>query len=134
MSLAMKRTATLSTCALALTLIMSGVALAHDNDDYYYRQGSPQEARNYGYQRGYSDGTNRGRHEGRERDPNDYHAPDWNQATRGYKGWMGPVSWYRSGYQEGYENGFRDGYRREAQNDGYRRGRGEGWQSDGWRG
>ncbi len=126
---AMKRTLTLTFCALALTLVMSGVALAHDgDDDDYYRQGNPAQARSYGYQNGYRDGARRGRHEGRERDPNDYQTPDWRQATRGYKNWMGPVSWYQRGYQEGYQHGFQDAYNNTAWNDG----RGEDWHGGGW--
>src|SRR5215467_2260125 len=76
MNLATKRMATLASCALALTLIMSGIALARDEDDYY-RRGNPDQARNYGYQNGYNDGAKHGRHEGREHDPNDYRTPDW---------------------------------------------------------
>ena len=130
MSIAAKRTLKVASCAVVLTLIMSGVALAHDDDDDYYRQGNPQQARSYGYQNGYSEGAKHGRHEGREHDPNDYQTPDWRQATHGYKNWMGPVSWYQRGYQEGYQNGFRDAYRNTAWNDGYR----ENYRGDGWRG
>src|SRR5215470_14927067 len=135
MSIAAKRTLKVASCAVVLTLIMSGVALAHDDDDDYYRQGNPQQARSYGYQNGYSEGAKHGRHEGREHDPNDYHPPDWDRATRGYKGWMGPVDWYRRGYQEGFERGFRDAYNNAEWNGsrgGY--GYGEGWRNDGWRG
>jgi hypothetical protein len=101
--------------ALAVTLVTSGLALAQrdhdrDDDDGYYRQGNTAQARQYGYQNGYRDGVQKGRHEGRERDPYDYRTPDWRQAARGYKGWMGPVNWYERGYQEGYSNGFRSGY------------------------
>ena len=120
MNFAMKRTITLTSCAVALTLIMSGVALARDDDDDYYRRGNAEQARNYGYQNGYNDGAKHGRHEGREHDANDYHPPDWERATHGYKSWMGPVDSYRRGYQEGFENGFRDAYRNTAQSDGYR--------------
>ncbi len=101
--------------ALALMLVMSGVALAHDDDDYY-RRGNPAQAQQYGYQNGYDDGLRRGQHEGRENDPYDYQTPDWRQATRGYQEWMGPVNWYQRGYQEGYSRGFRAGYREVAQN------------------
>lgn len=124
----MKRTLAITSCTLALTLAMSGIALAHDrDDDDYYRQGYPGQARNYGYQNGYRDGANRGRHEGRERDPNDYQTPGWRQATRGYRDWMGPVGWYRRGYQEGYQNGFRDAYSNTVWN-----GRGNEWHGGGW--
>lgn len=115
----MTRTIRMASYALAVTLVLSGIALARDgDDDDYYRQGNPQ-ARQYGYQNGYRDGAKHGRQEGRERDPNDYQTPDWRQATRGYKDWMGPLNWYQRGYQEGYSNGFRDAYRSAA-------GRGDG--------
>jgi hypothetical protein len=133
MNPAMKQTLKLVSCVLALTLILSGIALArdHDDDDDYYRGGNSAQARSYGYQNGYRDGASRGRHEGREHDPNDYQTPDWRQATRGYRNWMGPVGWYQRGYQDGYQNGFRDAYRDTAGwNDDWRRGGGQygGWQ------
>lgn len=136
MNLAMKRTVIVASCALVLTLVMGGVALARDDDDDYYRRGNPDQARNYGYQNGYSDGAKHGRHEGREHDPNDYQTPDWRQARHGYKNWMGPVNWYERGYQEGYQNGFRDGYNSAAWNDRsrdeYRGGPRENWRGGGW--
>ena len=129
MSPAIKRISIMASCALAFTLVMSGMALAHDgDDDDHYRQGYPAQARNYGYQNGYRDGAKHGRHEGRERDPNDYQTPDWRQATRGYRDWMGPVDWYRRGYQDGYQNGFRDAYSRTVGDDG----RGNQWYGGGW--
>ncbi len=129
MSSATKQILVMASCALALSLVLSGVARAHDgDDDDQYRQGNPGQARNYGYQNGYRDGASHGRHEGRERDPNDYRTPDWRQATRGYRDWMGPVGWYRRGYQEGYQNGFRDAYNSTAWND---RG-GDPWYGGGW--
>jgi hypothetical protein len=134
MSFTTKRTIRMASYALACTLIMSGFALARDDDDDYYRQGNPAQARHYGYENGYRDGARHGRHEGREHDPNEYQTPDWNQATRGYKNWMGPVSWYQHGYQEGYSNGFRDAYRSAA---GWRDGHGyrdEGWSYGAWGG
>ena len=108
----MWRTMRLAAFALAMTLLLSGFALAYDDDDYYYRgSGSPSQARQYGYQNGYRDGVNRGREEGREHDRYDGRDVDWRRSTRGYKSWMGPIDLYRSGYQDGYHNGFREGYR-----------------------
>lgn len=112
----MWRTMRMAAYTLAVTLVMSGFALAqrdHDRDDddgYYHRQGTTAQARQYGYQNGYRDGVQKGRHEGRERDPHDYQTPEWRHATRGYERWMGPVNLYQRGYQEGYSNGFRSGY------------------------
>lgn len=125
-----KRTIRMAAYALALTLVMSGVALAHDDDDYY-RRGNTDQARQYGYQNGYDDGLRRGQHEGRENDPFDYQTPEWRQATRGYQEWMGPMNWYQRGYQEGYSTGFRAGYQEVAQNwyDGDDRGQHYGWRA-----
>jgi len=127
------RTARMASYALAVTLVLGGVALARDDDDYY-RQGNSGQARQYGYQNGYRDGARHGREEGREHDPNDYQTPDRRQATRGYKNWMGPINWYQRGYQEGYGNGFRSRYRNTGgwrDGDGDRDGRRS---NDNWRG
>jgi hypothetical protein len=132
----LKSTMKMAAVALALTFVMSGAALARDDDDDYYRGGYPAQARQYGYQNGYRDGVNQGRHEGRENDPYDFHTPDWRQATRGYQNWMGPVNWYQRGYQEGYTNGFQAGFQsisnRWRDNDGDRddwRNRDRDWRS-----
>jgi hypothetical protein len=121
-------------CALAATLALSGFALAqrdrdYDDDDHYGR-GDRGQAQQYGYQNGYNDGVGKGRHEGRERDPNDYQTPDWRQATRGYQRRMGSVEVYQRAYREGYSNGFRAGYEEVAERG---RDRSYGWQGDGWR-
>ena len=106
-----KRTVRMASYALAVTLVLGGVALARDDD--YYRQGNPAQARQYGYQNGYNDGARYGR-EGHRHDLSDYQTSDWRRATHGYKNWMGPVNWYERGYQEGYSNGFRNAYRNTA--------------------
>lgn len=125
------RTMRMAPYAMAVALMLGGVALARDDDDYY-RQGYPSQARQYGYQNGYNDGARHGRHEGREHDPNDYQTPDWRHSTRGYKNWMGPVNWYQRGYQEGYREGFREAYRNAA---GWRDGDRDGRRPyDEWRG
>jgi hypothetical protein len=125
-----KPTLRIAACAVALTLAMSGTALAHDDDDGYRRAG-PYQAQQYGYQNGYNDGMRQGQHEGRENDPYDYRTPDWRQATRGYQEWMGPVNWYQRGYQNGYANGFQAGFQqvsnRWRDNDGDRD---EHWRDD----
>src|SRR5258708_16694988 len=114
----MWRTVKMSAYALAATLALSGFALAqrdrdYDNDgdrDVYYRNGNFDQARQSGYQRGYNDGVGKGRHEGREHDPNDYQTPDWRKASRGYQDWMGPVEVYQPAYRHDYANGFPSGY------------------------
>jgi len=136
----MWRTMRAAAFALTATLALSGFALAQydrdgdrDDDGYYRRDGG--QARQYGYQSGYNDGIGKGRHEGRENDPNDYQTPDYRRATRGYQRWMGPVEFYQRAYQEGYSNGFRAGYQETANRgrdrDDYRD---NGWQNTGWRG
>ncbi len=133
----MWRTMRTAACAVAVTLVMSGVSLAqYDRDDYdgYDRQGNTDQARQYGYQNGYNAGVSKGRHEGRERDPNDYQTPDWRQASRGYQRWMGPVGWYQRGYQEGYSSGFRSGYQSIVGRRGYWNGGYDGWRLGGSRG
>ena len=73
------QTVKMAACAVAVTVALSGMALAQygrDDDDGYYRQGNSARARQYGYQQGYNDGVSKGRHEGREHDPYDYQTPD----------------------------------------------------------
>jgi hypothetical protein len=103
----------MASLAVSLVLALGTFALAQDRDDDYYRGGNVAQTRQYGYDSGFRDGEKRGRHEGRENDPYDYHTPDWRQATRGYKGWMGPMNAFQNGYQQGYADGFRSGFNSE---------------------
>ncbi len=130
MNSAMKRTIRMGAYALAFTLMIAGIALARDDDDGYYRQGNPAQARTYGYQNGFRDSVRHGREEGREHDPGDYQTPDWRQATSGYQDWMGPLDQYQRGYRDGYRNGFREGYRNVGWNDGDRDDRRHDWRRD----
>jgi hypothetical protein len=134
----MWRTIRMTACTLSAALALSGLALAQydygrgsdrDNDDYRRDSG---QADQYGYQNGYNDGVGKGRHEGREHDPNDYQTPDWRKASHGYQRWMGSQGAYQHAYREGYSNGFRAGYE-ETAGGRYDRSRGNGWQHDGWR-
>lgn len=109
----MMRQMRMAAFAVALTVVLSGFALAQrdaDDDGYYNPRGYGQAQQN-GYQNGYHDGYSKGQHEGRERDPNDYQTPDWRQATRGYQSWMGPVQVFQNAYRDGYRTGFQAGYR-----------------------
>ncbi len=115
----MRRLMGMASLAVSLLLALGTFALAQDWDDYYYR-GNTAQTRQYGYESGFRDGEKRGRHEGRENDPYDYHTPDWRQATRGYKGWMGPMNVFQNGYQQGYADGFRSGF--ESERPGWRDG------------
>jgi len=115
----------LAASLVAVTLIVSGLALADDDD--YYRRGNPQQAHQYGYQNGYQDGLRRGQHEARENDPNDFQSSDWRHANRGYQEWMGPFPAFQDGYRDGYRQGFQAAFEqrfgrndRDGDGDGYR--------------
>lgn len=113
----------LAASLIAVTLIVSGLALADDDD--YYRRGNPQQAHQYGYQNGYRDGLRRGQHEARENDPNDFQSRDWRNASRGYQEWMGPFPAFQDGYRDGYREGFQAAFeqrwgRGDHDGDGYR--------------
>src|SRR5919108_838121 len=107
---------------IALTLGLGGIARAQWDDDDYYRHGNGAEAQQYGYQNGYRDGVKQGRHEGRENDPEDFHVPNDDRASRGYRDWMGPIWVYQNAYREGYRAGFRAGYNNESRTWDYRDG------------
>jgi hypothetical protein len=119
----MRRQVRMAALAISAVLVLGTIALAQDADDYY-RRGNAAQARQYGYDNGFRDGEKRGRHEGHENDPYDYHTPDWRQATHGYKGWMGPVTLFQNAYQQGYAEGFRSGFEAERprgrSDEGYR--------------
>jgi len=96
------------------------------HDDYYDRVGA-QQAHAYGFQNGYSDGYRKGQHEGRENDPGDIDVRALDQATHGYRSWMGSIESFQDGYRDGYRSGFRKGYettnhrwRNRDYHDGYR--------------
>jgi hypothetical protein len=123
--------------AVASVLALGTFALAQDWDDYDHGRGNAAQTRQYGYDSGFRDGEKRGRHEGRENDPYDYHTPDWRQATRGYKNWMGPVNAFQNGYQQGYADGFRSGFNSERPGwggDGGDRYRGDDYHGNGYYG
>ena len=81
----------------------------HYHDDYYDRGGA-QQAHASGFQNGYNDGYRKGQHEGRENDPGDINVRALEQATHGYRSWMGPIESFQDGYRDGYHRGFRVGY------------------------
>jgi flagellar biosynthesis/type III secretory pathway protein FliH len=80
----------------------------YDYDEYGY--GGGQQAHQYGYQSGYRDGYHKGQHEGRENDPGDINIRAFEEATHGYRRWMGPLDYFQDGYRDGYRRGFRMGY------------------------
>jgi flagellar biosynthesis/type III secretory pathway protein FliH len=96
---------------LAMGVGLTGSAFAqYGYYDEFYDRGSARQAHRYGYQNGYHDGYRKGRHEGREHDPGDIDVRALNEATQGYRRWMGPVEPFRDGYRSGYRRGFRAGY------------------------
>ena len=105
---------------LATAMAFSGCASARYryHDDYYYGGGNAQQAHAYGVQSGYNDGYRKGQHEGRENDPGDINVRALEQATHGYRSWMGPMDSFQDGYRDGYRRGFREGY--EATNRSWR--------------
>jgi hypothetical protein len=100
----MRQRMTMAACVVAVTLIVSGLALADDDD--YYRRGNPSQAHQYGFQNGYRDGLRHGQHEARENDPGDFQSRDWREARRGYQSWMGPFAVFQDGYRDGYRQGY----------------------------
>ena len=104
--------------AFAAAVVFSGSASAQyrysfsagyeDYDDY--DQGGAEQAHRYGFQNGYRDGYHKGEHEGRENDPGDINVNALQNATHGYRSWMGPIEYFRDGYRDGYRRGFRMGY------------------------
>ncbi len=117
----------LAASVVAVTLMVSGLALADDDD--YNRRGNAAQAHQYGFQNGYQDGVRRGQHEARENDPGDFQSRDWRNASRGYQNWMGPFGrfqdGYRDGYRQGYQSAFNDRWGRRG--DGDRDDYGGGW-------
>lgn len=124
----MRRPLNMTALAVSLVLTFATFALAQDRDDY---RGNIAQTRQYGYDNGFRDGQHEGQHEGRENDPFDYRAPDWHQASHGYKSWMGPVNAFQDGYQQGYREGFRSGFASERPG---RRGDGDNDRDDHYRG
>lgn len=112
----MKRETRFAGFALAVLLVLSGLALAQDRDgdrdDYGYgRGGNGSQARQYGYQNGYRDGLSHGREEAREHDPGDFRSRDWRNANRGYQSSMGSYDQFRDGYRDGYRAGYEEAFR-----------------------
>jgi hypothetical protein len=84
--------------------------------DYQYaqygpggRQGGP--AYRYGYDRGWREGSDEGRNDGRKhRDPRYWREGEYRDGDKGYKGWMGPKWDYVAGFRQGYQAGYRRAY------------------------
>ena len=97
--------------AFVAALALNSPAFAqYGYDDGHYDRGSAYLAHQYGYQNGYHDGYRKGQHEGRENDPGDINVRALQEATHGYRRWMGPIEAFQDGYRDGYRRGFRSGY------------------------
>ena len=121
----MRRQMRMAAYFVAITLLLSGLALARDDDDDdYYRggHGNSAQAHQYGYDNGYRDGLRHGREEARENDPTDFRTRDYDRATNGYQGWMGPKDRFRDGYRDGYQRGYQEAF--------YQSNRGGWWGND----
>src|SRR5690242_16613669 len=105
------RNVRVASLAMMLVLMLSGLALARDDDDDYYR-GNSGQAHQYGYQQGYSDGVRHGRSDSGRR--YDLNSEDWEHASRGYSRWMGPFNLYQDGYRDGYRQGYESANRRNV--------------------
>lgn len=81
----------------------------HDGYGRGSRHGGP--AFRYGYDRGWREGSEEGRNDGRRsRDPRFWREGEYRDGDRGYKGWMG-LRWdYTAGFRAGYEAGYRRAY------------------------
>jgi hypothetical protein len=65
----------------------------------------------YGYDRGWREGSEEGRSDGRRsRDPRFWREGEYRDGDRGYKHWMGPRWDYTAGFRAGYEAGYRRAY------------------------
>ena len=95
------------------------------------RNGGP--AFRYGYDRGWREGSEEGRSDGRRsRDPRFWREGEYRDGDRGYKGWMGPRWDYTAGFRAGYEAGYRRAY--AASRPRWRHHGREGWDDDRYRG
>ena len=133
----MRRHMRMAALAVSAVLALGTFALAQDWDDYHYRGANAGSDAAVRLRPGLSRREKRGRHEGRENDPYDYHTPDWRQATRGYKNWMGPVNAYQNGYQQGYAGWLPSRLHQRASRmarSGDDRYRGDGYRGEGYRG
>jgi hypothetical protein len=62
----------------------------------------------YGFERGRSEGAERGYRDGRQGRGGDLRGDSWYRGgDRGYRGWMGPRWDYAAGYRQGYETAYR---------------------------
>ena len=125
---------------LAVTVVLSGLALAHDDDDY---RGQGVDARQYGYQQGYRDGYDHGRADRFRRAGYNFHSEAWEHPDRGYEKYMGSKWQYKKSYRDGYRAGYDDAFYGRAgrfgnifggrnDDDRYRRGDGDHDADDGY--
>jgi hypothetical protein len=102
--------------AIALLIGLSGSALVYSagqqdrnapGGDQY---GGSLDARQHGYEHGYRDGADRGRHDRENGTGNNFRDNDYQVGARDYEGAFGDRGQYMNGYREGYQAGYGDGY------------------------
>jgi hypothetical protein len=85
---------------------VSAAVVAH-----YGRAHGAGPAFRYGYDRGWREGSEEGRSDGRRcRDPRFWREGEYRDGDHGYKRWMGPRWDYTAGFRQGYEAGYRRAY------------------------
>jgi len=101
----MLRKTRMAALVVVVTLTLSGLALAHDDNDY-----RDNSARQNGYQHGYSDGFRHGRDDREDHRSYNFHGEDWEHANHGYAEWMGSYGQFKKSYRDGYRQGYDAGF------------------------
>jgi hypothetical protein len=84
---------------VGITVVLNGGGYGHDRRDDAFR---------YGFERGRSEGAERGYRDGRRGSDGDFRRDSWYRGgDRGYRGGMGSRSEYAAGYRQGYETAYR---------------------------
>lgn len=109
-----------ATVSLAFGSVAWGQSWGYQNDDGYHGR---DEARERGYQRGFSDGQRQGQSDAERGRRFKFKTDDW-EDSRGFEHWMGSKGRYKDAYRDGYEQGYRRAYGngdRYRDRDDYRR-------------
>src|SRR5205807_721764 len=111
----MARATRMAALATAVMLLFGGLALAqrdYDDDDGYSRGGGAQ-ARQYGYQSGYRDGSTVARQDrGRGKRFNPNPRGPYDDKDHGYRSDYGDKNAYKAQYTNGYRAGYEAKYNR----------------------
>jgi hypothetical protein len=116
--------------AALMGLALAGPASADSRDIYQRGRGDHRyeaPASRIGFEKGYDDGLNRGRHDGDHRDRFDPRRDGkYRDGDHGYHSSYGPRYEYVRAYRTGFEQGYREGYA------AYGRGGRDGYGRDGY--